>query len=123
MGAYNSPEDLNDKILNLEKVFELPPKNQKVIWDLYNSLLWATEKWGSLDSALGGAKSFDYVKFDHLYRTLDGWGFLITRREKNLQSLEYTEKMNTLGDRSIDQFVIDHYERTGEVIRVLREED
>lgn len=115
---YNSPEDIKDKILNVEKVFQLPPKNQKVIWDLYNTMLWSTEKWGSLDSKL-----FDYVKFDQVYRTLDGWGFLVTRREKNLQSLEYMEKMNTLGDLSIDQFVIDHYERTGEVIRVLKEED
>lgn len=95
---------------------------QKIQWKRcmrnFYYMLWSTEKWGSLDSKL-----FDYVKFDQLYRTLDGWGFLVTRREKNLQSLEYTEKMNTLGDLSIDQFVIDHYERTGEVILVLKEED
>lgn len=115
-----TPADLMDKILDVEKIFKLPPKDQKIIMDIYNAMLWATDKW----SNLGSIGTYDVVKFDNSYNTLYDWGYLITRRDKNIDEiLDYDQKAKQISDETL-KIQIDLYkERTGEDLRIIGEDE
>lgn len=116
-----TPADLMDKILDVEKIFKLPPKDQKIIMDIYNSMLWATDKWSN---NLGHVGTYDVVKFDNSYNTLYDWGYLITRRDKNIDEiLDYDQKAKQISDETLKILIDDYKERTGEDLRIIGEDE
>jgi hypothetical protein len=80
------PTVLDGKILNLYKVLELPYDGQNTIKDLYRSLLWESNSW---DPAKINTPSNQWnpIPFTNIYNTLNDYGYLTTRRDKNLDQL------------------------------------
>jgi hypothetical protein len=72
-------------ILNLEKVFLLDYNGQHVIMELWRTLLYSTSQFMTMNPV---SKPLD-VSADLVcsYNTLNEYGYLTTRREKNLDAL------------------------------------
>ena len=70
-----STEDIQRRMLNIDKIFKLEPNNQKIVMDLYQIML------DSLESGI------DVYSLTTAYNTLVENDFFITRREKNLDIL------------------------------------
>lgn len=80
------PTILEDKVLNLYKVLELSYEGKNTIKDLYRSLLWETQSWDPSGIKMNG-QNWNPIAFTSNYNTLNDYGYLITRRDKNLDDL------------------------------------
>ena len=80
------PTVLDGKILNLYKVLELPYDGQNTIKDLYRSLLWESNSWDPTKINTPGFH-WNPISFTNMYNTLNDYGYLTTRRDKNLDQL------------------------------------
>ena len=76
-----SVEDIQNRMLNIEKIFKLDPNNQKIVMDLYQIML------KSISINNGFPSGMDVYSLTTAYNTLVENDFFITRREKNLDIL------------------------------------
>jgi hypothetical protein len=76
-----SVEDIQNQMLNIEKIFKLDPNNQKIVMDLYQIML------KSISINNGFPYGMDVYSLTTAYNTLVENDFFITRREKNLDIL------------------------------------
>ena len=77
------PSGFEDKILNLDKIFQLDQHNQTIIMDLYQLLVKSITSIHSIS----GRIEFDGIGITITYNTLVDNGYLITRREKNIDTI------------------------------------
>jgi hypothetical protein len=82
-------EELMDKHLNLDKIKDLPDIDKKIILDLYNSMHDAINGKGGTPGgmSLPGGISMDNLKAQVIYNTLTEYGYLVTRRDSNLDKI------------------------------------
>ena len=78
-------KDLEGRILNLDKIFKLEPHNQQIVMNLYHTLLDSMN--GEKGPLIAGGIRFDVIGMSSTYNTLVEHDFLVTRREKNLDTL------------------------------------
>ena len=78
-------ENLSDKHLNLDKIMNLSKDDKKIIMDLYNQLHDAIN--GESGITLPGNVKVDLMRFNLIYNTLTEYGYLVTRREENLDKI------------------------------------
>lgn len=82
-------------------------------------MLWATDKWSNI-----GFGTYDIVKFDNSYNTLYDWGYLITRREKNLDEiLDSDQKSKKIDEETLKILSDDWKERTGEDLNIIGDDE
>jgi hypothetical protein len=82
-------EKLSDKHLNLNKIMSLPTEDKKIIMDLYIQMLDAINGESGVFGgvALPGSLKVDMIRFNIIYNTLTEYGYLVTRREANLDKI------------------------------------
>ena len=80
------PTVLEGKILNIQKILELDHDGQNLIRDLYSNLVWSTKGWDPAGIGKNGI-GWEPIAFTQYYNTLNDHGYLITRRDKNLDEL------------------------------------
>ena len=78
-----STEDIQRRMLNIDKIFKLEPNNQKIVMDLYQIMLDSLE----LNKNFSMTSGIDVYSLTTAYNTLVENDFFITRREKNLDIL------------------------------------
>ena len=78
-----STEDIQSRMLNIDKIFKLEPNNQKIVMDLYQIMLDSLE----LNKNFSMTSGIDVYSLTTAYNTLVENDFFITRREKNLDIL------------------------------------
>jgi hypothetical protein len=78
-----STEDIQIRMLNIDKIFKLEPNNQKIVMDLYQIMLDSLE----LNKNFSMTSGIDVYSLTTAYNTLVENDFFITRREKNLDIL------------------------------------
>jgi hypothetical protein len=82
-------ESLKDKHLNLDKIMNLSKDDKKIIMDLYNQLHDAINgesgTFGGI--TLPSNLKVDLIRFNLIYNTLTEYGYLVTRREENLDKI------------------------------------
>jgi hypothetical protein len=82
-------ENLSDKHLNLDKIMNLSKDDKKIVIDLYNQLHDAIN---GESGTFGGIPlpsnlKVDLIRFNLIYNTLTEYGYLVTRREENLDKI------------------------------------
>ena len=77
-------KDILSKQLNLDKLLSLPKDQSDIVLKLFNDLMDSFTKG---DFQIPGGIKMDVVRMVILYNTLSDEGWIITRREKNLNKL------------------------------------
>ena len=75
-------DEIQNKILDLNKIFNLDENSQKIVMELYKNMLKSIDQ--------GNTRLLSTSSINSLitnYNTLLDWGFLITRREKNIDEI------------------------------------
>jgi len=78
-----STEDIQKRMLNIDKIFKLDPNNQKIVMDLYQIMLASLEANKNFTMTSG----IDVYSLTTAYNTLVENDLFITRREKNIDIL------------------------------------
>lgn len=77
--------EINKRHLNLPKIFELDEKNQKIVFQLFDKLNKCVSGNNGVNIPPYGR--IDMINAKLIYDTLVEYGFLVTRREKNINEL------------------------------------
>lgn len=77
--------ELATKQLDLDKILKLDKSQQKVILKLFDDLM--DSFYGERGMSLPGGMKIDHLRAQVLYKTLIDGGYLVTRREKNLNEV------------------------------------
>lgn len=82
-------DKLLDKHLNLQKIMSLSTEDKKIVMELYKQMHDAINgESGSFGGiALPGNIKVDLIRFNLIYETLTEYGYLVTRREENLDKI------------------------------------
>ena len=88
MGNFNI-EDLDDKMLNINKIMNMEESQRKLIIDLFDKLTKCFNGNNGITMALPGFTTMkvDLISAKLIYTSLIEHDFLITRREKRLDSI------------------------------------
>lgn len=73
-------------ILNLDKVFLLDYTGQNIIMEIWRTMLYSASKLFNTNTSLSSSDNC-IVDLVCSYNTLNDYGFLTTRRDKNLEQL------------------------------------
>lgn len=79
-------EEMFKMQLNLDKIFKLPIEDKRIILDLYDKLINSFVSPGFASFPAGGMQ-FDMISANVMFNTLTENGYLVTRREKNLDEV------------------------------------
>ena len=77
--------NLSERQLDLNKIFKLKESEQLIIIKMFDDLMNCFH--GDVGMSLPGGIKMDYLKAEVLYTTLSESDYLVTRREKNLDSV------------------------------------
>ena len=80
----NIQREILGKQLNLDKLLSLPKDQADIVLKLFNDLMDSFTKG---DFQIPGGIKMDIVRMVILYNTLSDEGWIITRREKNLNAI------------------------------------
>lgn len=82
-------EELTTKHLNLDKILNLGPSERETIMQLYYEMHDSINgKSGSIGNmSLPGGVVMDTIKATVIFNTLIEYGYLVTRREENLDKI------------------------------------
>lgn len=70
--------------LNLQKIFKLSDSERNLIITMFNELM---DCFGEKGLSLPGGMKIDFIKASILYNTLNNEGYLVTKREKNINNI------------------------------------
>jgi hypothetical protein len=77
--------NLSERQLDLNKIFKLKESEQLIIIKMFDDLMNCF--YSDVGMTLPGGMKMDYLKAEVLYTTLSESDYLVTRREKNLDSV------------------------------------
>lgn len=78
-------DELRTKQLNIDKIFKLGEPDKQIILKMFDDLV--DSFYGERGMSLPGGLKIDYLRACVLFNTLSDNEYLITRREKNLDSV------------------------------------
>ena len=84
MNITNIYEDILVRQLNISKLLKLPAEKSAIIINLFNDLMTSCSDG---HTSLPGGLKMDIYRMVVLYNTLVDEGWLVTRRERNLEAL------------------------------------
>ena len=77
--------DVCEMHLNMDKILKLSDVDKKIVLDLYDKLIKSFYSSGTF--TLPGGIQFDVIGANTIYNTLTEGGYLVTRRERNIDSV------------------------------------
>lgn len=71
--------------LDLQKIFKLSDSESSLVIKMFNELMDCF--YGEKGYSLPGGAKIDFIKASILYNTLSNEGYLVTKREKNINNI------------------------------------
>ena len=81
----NIQTDLLEKQLDIDKIFKLDDSSKEIVMRMFYDLM--DSFYGERGMNLPGGMKIDYMRASVIYNTLVDGEYLVTRREKNLNTV------------------------------------